>query len=124
MQTKIYLFALISLLLYGASAQALNLKWLEFSPVRHFTAEDWEIAREAARRALSEAANGEGVTWNNERTGHYGSLTPISDRDDEGKRCRDMVIKHFAGGLNGGGTYRFCLMEDGVWKVLGGKLGQ
>ncbi len=113
------------LLLFGlTSTHALNLKWLEFSPVKYFTEKDWELLRQAARTALEDKADGESVKWRNEESGHYGSMTPISRLQVDGRPCRDLVIRNFAGGVNGGGTYRICRMEDGDWKILGGKLAQ
>ncbi|MCU7850910.1 MAG: hypothetical protein KZQ80_01715 [Candidatus Thiodiazotropha sp. (ex Monitilora ramsayi)] len=124
MGIKSFLFIVFALTLFVSDAQALNLKWLEFSPVKYFTAEDWEMIRQAAGKALKEKPNGETVRWNNESSDHYGSLTPISTLEMEGKTCRDLVIRNFAGGVNGGGTYRFCQMEDGTWKTVGGELGK
>ncbi len=113
------------LMLFGfSSAHALNLKWLEFSPVKYFTEEDWQLLRQAARTALEDKEDGESVKWRNEESGHYGSMTPISHLQVDGRLCRDLVIRNFAGGVNGGGTYRICRMEDGDWKILGGKLAQ
>jgi surface antigen len=108
--------------LYLPSVQALHLKWLEFSPVKYFTEKDWELLRHAARTALNDKANGESVKWRNEQSGHSGSLTPISRLEVDGMPCRDLMIRNFAGGVNGGGTYRLCRMQDGDWKLLGGKL--
>jgi surface antigen len=124
MNNKKTLSVLILLLLFSSGALGVNLKALEYSPVRYFTDEDWVLARSTAREALTEGENGKSYRWDNERSGSYGSLSPISDEMVDGRRCRDLVIRNFAGGVNGGGTYRFCQMEDGSWKVLGGKLGR
>jgi len=122
MKTRIAL--LLACVLGVSPLQALNLKWLEFSPVKYFDAKDWELLRAAAATALKEKADGEAVTWRNEASGHYGSMKPISRLQVDGRECRDLVIRNFAGGVNGGGTYRLCLMEDGEWKLLGGELGK
>ncbi|MGD8909403.1 MAG: RT0821/Lpp0805 family surface protein [Chromatiales bacterium] len=122
MRLRLKLSLLLLLGLCLPSVQALNLKWLEFSPVKYFTEKDWELLRHAARTALNDRANGESVKWRNEQSGHYGSLTPISRLEVDGRPCRDLVIRNFAGGVSGGGTYRICRMEDGDWKLLGGKL--
>ena len=112
------------LILGFSSAHALNFKWLEFSPVKYFTEKDWELLREAARTALNEKEDGESVKWRNDETGHYGSMTPVAHAEVDGKPCRDLLIRNYAGGVNGGGTYRLCRMEDGDWKILGGSLGR
>jgi surface antigen len=103
---------------------ALNMKWLEFSPAKHFTQADWDMLRSAARTALTEKANGESVAWRNQATGHYGVLTPISSEEVDGRPCRDLVIRNYAEGLQGGGTYRLCRMQGGEWKLLGGQQGK
>ncbi len=124
MNNKKALSALILLLLFSSGVLGVNLKALEYSPVRYFTEEDWTLARSTASQALSEGESGKSYRWDNERSGSYGSLSPISDEIVDGRRCRDLVIRNFAGGVNGGGTYRFCQMEEGSWKVLGGKPGR
>ena len=122
MKTKIRSLLLVTLVFCAFSTQAMNLRWLEHSPVKYFDEQDWKLLKEAAQTALSEKPDGEGVKWRNEAAGHYGSLTPISHLQVDGRDCRDLVIRNFAGEMNGGGTYRFCRMEDGNWKVLGGKM--
>lgn len=72
------LLAVLLLALVSSAQAALNLKWLEFSPAKHFTQADWDLLRGAARSALNDKANGESVEWRNQETGHYGTLTPIS----------------------------------------------
>ena len=118
------LLAVLLLALVSSAQAALNLKWLEFSPAKHFTQADWDLLRGAARSALNDKANGESVEWRNQETGHYGTLTPISRLEVDGRPCRDLVIRNFAGGLQGGGTYRLCQMEGDEWKLLGGELGK
>jgi surface antigen len=117
------LLLLLGALISNAQA-ALNLKWLEFSPAKHFTKADWDLLRSAAHTALNEKANGESVEWHNQETGHYGAMTPISRLESDGRPCRDLVIRNFAEGLQGGGTYRLCQMQGGEWKLMGGELGK
>lgn len=124
MRLRVILSVLLLLALVTSAQAALNLKWLEFSPAKHFTKTDWDLLRGAARTALSERDNGETVEWRNQETGHYGTLTPISSLEVDGRPCRDLVIRNFAEGLQGGGTYRLCRMQGGEWKLLGGELGK
>lgn len=124
MKIRITLSLLLLLGAPVASQAALNLKWLELSPAKHFNKTDWDLLRSAAGTALNEKANGESVEWRNQESGHYGSLTPISRVEVDGRPCRDLVIRNFAEGLQGGGTYRLCRMQDDEWKLLGGGLGK
>ncbi|MET0050596.1 MAG: RT0821/Lpp0805 family surface protein [Candidatus Thiodiazotropha sp.] len=98
---------------------ALNLSWMKTSPARNFNELDWKLLKEAVAMALDEKENGETVEWKNDETGNHGSLKPISRVEVDGRECRDMEVRNFAGNLNGGGTYRLCRMEDGSWKLLG-----
>jgi surface antigen len=116
LKRKLTLYLVLGLSL--TPVQALNLKWLELSPVRYFTEKDWELLRSTARQALNDNDNGVSVRWRNEASGHYGVMTPVSSLELEGRTCRDLVIRNFAGGVNGGGTYRLCRMESGEWKLL------
>ncbi len=122
MKTRIAL--LLACALGAPALQAMNFKWLEFSPVKYFDAKDWELLRASAGTALNEKEDGEIVVWRNEASGHHGSMKPVSRLQVEGRECRDLEIRNFAGGVNGGGTYRLCRMEDGDWKLLGGELGK
>ena len=105
------------LVLVQSPAQAVNLKWLEYSPVRFFTDRDWELARSAADSAIGDAEDGGAVTWRNPESGHYGSVTPVSTLKRDGRRCRELAIENHARGLTGGGIYLFCLQPDGQWKI-------
>ncbi|MET0066900.1 MAG: RT0821/Lpp0805 family surface protein [Candidatus Thiodiazotropha sp.] len=97
---------------------ALNLGWMKTSPARNFTSEDWEILKAAVATALNEKDDGETVEWNNDATGSHGSVKPVSRVEVDGRECRDVEVRNFAGNLNGGGTFRLCRMEDGTWKLL------
>ena len=87
MKTLLAASAIIAAL--GATpSHAVNLRWLEYSPVRYFSDEDWELARAAADDALQNRPDGEAVEWHNEKTGHLGRSTPLRSLERGGKRCR------------------------------------
>ncbi|MCU7922910.1 MAG: hypothetical protein KZQ88_09445 [Candidatus Thiodiazotropha sp. (ex Dulcina madagascariensis)] len=109
----------LSLLMAATGVQALGLRLLEFSPVKYFTAEDWASAKATAAKALKQGKDGEKFAWKNPATGHKGAYTVLNTLQLEGQDCRDLRIKHFAGGVNGGGTYRFCQTADGKWQTQG-----
>ncbi len=97
---------------------ALNLGWMKNSPVRHFNDADWTLLKQAVATALNEKDNGEIVEWKNDESGNHGTLKPVSRVEVDGRECRDVEVRNFAGNLVGGGTFRLCRMEDGEWKLL------
>ena len=108
------------LLLSTQSASAYNLRWLNYSPVRFFTDQDWELATQAGRQALNETADGGTVPWENKSTGASGTLSPLSTSSREGAKCRTMRISNSANGLTGSAVYEFCQRPDGTWGVVEG----
>ena len=98
---------------------ASNLRWLNYSPVRFFTDQDWNLATEAGRKALNDSADGETVKWNNPQSGSHGSLTPISTSTLDGQRCRKLKIENSASNMQGSSIFDFCLKADGKWGAVG-----
>jgi surface antigen len=112
--------ALGGLIFAEAALASANLRWLNYSPVRYFTDQDWALARSAAKNALDSAKDGETVEWNNPDSGAHGSLTPVSSTQRNGKTCRDLEIRNHANRLDGGGTFEFCEQGDGSWAATHG----
>jgi surface antigen len=104
-----------------ATLASANLRWLDYSPVRHFTDKDWDMARAAAKEALENSADGMAVEWKNPDSGAHGSMTPLTTRQLDGRTCRDLKIRNHAARLEGGGTYEFCQQPDGEWAVSQGQ---
>lgn len=105
------------LLLGSVAANAQNVRWLDYSPIRYFNDQDWEMARSAAKQALEAAEQGTPVSWSNPATGNSGSSTALESLDREGRPCGRLKIENMARGLSGQGTYLFCRQPDGEWKV-------
>jgi surface antigen len=103
-----------------APAVATDLRWLNHSPVRFFSAADWDLAREAARRALNKAQDGETVAWTNPDSSHHGSVTPLSTTARDGATCRELKIANHAKRLHGSSVYLFCRQPDGRWAAVQG----
>jgi surface antigen len=116
----VLLAMLACVLVTEASLASANLRWLDYSPVRHFTDKDWELARAAAHDALENAADGTAVEWENPESGAHGSMTPLTTNDRNGRTCRDLKIRNHAAKLDGGGTYEFCRQDDGTWAAAQG----
>ena len=75
----------------------------------------------AQNRALNEAKDGERVSWENPKSKHSGSLTPLSTYSIEGLKCRDVEISNRANGATGNTIFEFCQESDGKWGAVRGK---
>lgn len=97
--------------------QSQTYKWLDTSPIKFFTDQDWEIMRSTARQTLDGADDGTTATWSNPETEASGSITVINTYEEEGRRCRRTKFFNSARGLTGSGIFRLCKIEDGSWKI-------
>ena len=100
----------------GGSLAAQNLTFLEKSPISYLTASDEELVRAAWAEALNDRADGETVEWQNDETGHFGSIRVLDTHEDFGTTCRTVRSRTRAGGLDGGGRWRACKADDGSWR--------
>lgn len=107
----------VLLLLVPVVSGAVNLRWLEYSPVRYFSDEDWELARGAADEALQNRADGEAAEWHNPRTGHSGRAVPRRSLEREGRPCRELAVENQARGMFGRSVFLFCLQPSDEWKI-------
>lgn len=78
-----------------------------------------EFEKDAAQRALNNAASGQKVTWDDPRTKESGYFTPLNTkRMSDGRVCRD-----FKRGLTVGGeqvdetTGTACMKSKGQWDI-------
>jgi len=110
--------AITAALMLAQPTLASNMRWLEYSPVRFFTDQDWKLARAATRTALNDTSDGETVTWKNPDNGNHGSVTPVSTQSREGTTCRQLLIKNHARNLDGQGQFDFCQKPDGKWAAV------
>ena len=101
----------------SATARSQTYRWLDTSPIKFFTDQDWEIMRSTARRTLDDAKDGTTANWSNPETEASGSITVISTYEEEGRRCRKTKFFNSARGLTGSGIFRLCKVEDGTWKI-------
>jgi surface antigen len=99
------------------AAHSINLRWLENSPVRFFTEQDWRMSEETTDRALNTAGVGETLNWENPRSGNSGGVSVISEQEREGRNCRTLGIQHQARGMTRNSRHLFCRHLDGEWKI-------
>ncbi|MEJ2619672.1 MAG: RT0821/Lpp0805 family surface protein [Candidatus Thiodiazotropha sp.] len=114
----IYLVCFITLVALTATSSALGLRLEESIPIKYFTKQDWQRAKQVAKTALKYGKQDETFDWLNESTGHSGIYKVLGSVEIEEKPCRDLLIKHQAGKANASGDYRFCQMESGQWKIM------
>jgi len=116
--SRIALTLLASSMFLGAfSAFAQNIRWLEYSPVRYFDDQDWDMARAAVRKALEDGGQEAPVRWTNAESGHSGSAAVVETMQRADQECRRVRIENAARGLTGQSVFVFCRQPDGEWKV-------
>jgi hypothetical protein len=103
--------------LVSAPAEAVNWRWLKYSPVESFTQQDWELLRGAARTALNEGKDGDTVNWDNPESGNAGYAQVLTTERGNGGTCRMLQLFNESGGTQGSTRLRLCQMEDGTWRV-------
>ncbi|NIR32395.1 MAG: hypothetical protein GWN84_24445 [Gammaproteobacteria bacterium] len=111
---------LVALALAAAAPTTLaqGLHFLKNSPVSYFDDEDWRLMQEAIREALDNNPDGEKVSWENPKTGHNGSVTPLNTYQDFGTTCRRARLFNEAESASGASTFNFCKdTEEDRWKV-------
>lgn len=112
-----FLFAVVlAANLLSAAAFGQGYRWLDTSPVKHFTEEDWNLFRSTMQETLDNGADGSEGTWENPDSGGHGSIKVLSSFEQEGLRCRRARLSNSAGGFEGGGTFNLCKVADGTWK--------
>ncbi len=100
----------------AAPVHALNLMFLKRGPVANLTDTDKQLLLNVLTRTLQDAQDGEVVEWHNPDTGHHGDFRVLDTHEDFGTICRNVLIRTFAGGLEGGGRYRLCKRADDDWR--------
>ena len=118
MKFRTSVLSMAVVLLIGSTAvQATGYRWLDTSPLRHFTDADWDMMRSNARAALDSGADGAQADWKNDSTGASGYIKVISSYEEEGRKCRKAEFSNSARGMTGGGIFRLCKADDGTWKL-------
>ena len=100
-----------------SAAQAANYRWLENSPIRHFTQQDHEMARANMAKALDEGQVGEELSWENPASDARGSATVLSDYTKDDLNCRRIRVHNVAKTLEGSTSYGLCKHPEAGWKL-------
>ncbi len=114
---KLTLTTLLLASLFSTGAQALNLRWLNYSPVRYYSEEDWSIYKSTAKEALDNQPDGKTLEWSNPKTGAHGKITLLKTVKAEDRLCRKVRFFNSIKGLSGESNFFFCKQEDGTWAL-------
>jgi surface antigen len=106
----------VILALSGGSALAQNLRFLERSPAAYFDDQDWALLKQATRDALDNSPDGATTSWENPKTGHKGTVTPLKTYEDSGMTCRTVRFSSEAADLTGTSTHSLCKKAD-RWRI-------
>jgi hypothetical protein len=107
----------LAALVVSASAFGQGYRWLDTSPIQHFTDEDWTLLRSTARDVLDNGADGSEDSWENSDSGASGSIKVLNTYEKDGLRCRRTYFANSAGGFHGTGIFNLCKVADGTWKI-------
>ena len=59
------------------------------------------------------------ITWNNQQTGNYGSVTPVQTYEPEpGRYCREFQQQVVIGGKQQDAYGTACRQPDGSWEIV------
>jgi len=112
----IVLVALFCMVGQVHDAMAANLRFLKDSVVARFDDVDWQMLQNAVTDALEQSADGASVTWRNDKSGHWGTVTPLNTLQQQGLKCRLVRFVNHTKDQTGSGTAKYCDTKTG-WKV-------
>jgi surface antigen len=95
-----------------------DLHFLKHSPARHFTKQDWEIAKTATRDILENHEQGGSVIWDNPDSGSSGYMKILRVGKSSGKLCKQLQITNRVKGQEHTSSHMFCKQSDGKWKAV------
>ncbi len=108
-----------ALLVTAIPAHSVNFRFLDFSPVRHFTDEDWRLLREAGDDVIENKPDGAQTSLKNPRSGASGTITAISTtKEPDGTVCRVVRVENRARGASGRMDLTACMEPGETWRLV------
>jgi surface antigen len=102
-------------------AGAVNLGFLNNSPISYMKQPDLQALNNAARTALNTKQDGESLDWNNEGAGNpvaiKGTVTPVSTEKSGDQTCRKITLVAVAKGQAQSWTPTVCKEGAGKWQL-------
>lgn len=111
------LTAVLALLL-TAQAQAVNLMWMDRSPIQYFTSGDWQMLNASMKEALANSTDGVTSSWANPESGHSGTITPLESLTIEGHDCRRTRFTNETRKASGRLDVTLCETSPGKWLIF------
>jgi surface antigen len=106
----------LSIAVCAVPAAAQNLGFMRDSTMSNMTRQDSDLLWRNVNDALA-LPDGHVSTWNNPKTGHSGTATPVRSFTQQGMACRALDLSSTAAGKTASSSYTFCKTKAG-WKVL------
>jgi surface antigen len=112
--------ALLLLVLLAASPAAVAQNWvglLKNTPAERFDEEDLRIFMDTGRKALTEGADNQTLSWENPKTRARGDITVLRRFEWKSHPCKELKLHNEAQGRKGDSTLALCQVE-GKWRLL------
>jgi hypothetical protein len=112
--------ALLLLVLLAASPAAVAQNWvglLKNTPAERFDEEDLRIFMDTGRKALTEGADNQTLSWENPKTRARGDITVLRRFEWKSHPCKELKLHNEAQGRKGDSTLALCSVE-GKWRLL------
>ena len=108
---------LLSVTLVAASA---NMGFLYDSPIRHLTAEDWQLIDSSTAKVLNTYPLNKKDLWKNPQSKHEGYIVALNKSHMNNMECK--AIKFFTVTAYGNSNYKFtfCKYPNVGWKINSG----
>lgn len=100
----------------AAPVYATNMSYLNETPAKYYTDQDWEMLSQAQDKALNKAADNTRISWRNPATNHDGYFIPSQTTHVNGKTCRQLKTYLDANGISTMVHFRYCKVA-GEWKL-------
>lgn len=115
-KTLLVAISVFSGVFLSSAAICSNYSFLRDSPVRYFTAKDWQLYKATANKALEHGKNGSKMSWKNPTSGNWGYFQPVNTTMKNGLKCRKLHIFDYANHREAKSTFEVCKYKEG-WKV-------
>ena len=110
-----------TLLLAGTLAASVaggaSLGWMKGEAASFFTDRDWQLVAETLTSTLDSAADGESLSWENDKSGARGRMTVLGSEARGDTTCRRLRVESAAKGSSSSHQYRFCRRDGGDWAI-------
>ncbi len=97
---------------------AVNMKFLNNSPVSIFSKEDTQLMENTLYQALDNLKDGEKLAWHNPDSNNRGSIFIEKTFNKQLQICRQVQIINQAKNQSGNSRFSFCKDKENNWKLV------